>query len=237
MQYCLWICVFFLLASCTAQDAGEKPIKEAPPVKRELVAPPEVKKEPSEPLAVKPVKPKEEPQPVATKAVPEVEPKKAQAEKKAPQEVDCTDGYLQVFLSDTDKSGTNIRHKPKGKVLLKLVKPDEESEFMLTVTEAKNGWFKVINPIYGGDAQVKIPNDHGWIHGSVLGVGTSNYGNQKIELFESPKKGKVVGSINKVSYDLNLKDMCGSWIKVEHKGTVGWVDGGWLCGNPWTTCP
>jgi SH3-like domain-containing protein len=86
------------------------------------------------------------------------------------------------------------------------------------------------------EEDVEIPNGEGWIHGSVIGVDTRNYGGQTLELLDSPINGNVVGEIKEQVYGLKLKDICGRWVQVDYKGIVGWIDSNWLCGNPLTTC-
>ena len=143
---------------------------------------------------------------------------------------------LPVYLNDPDKSGTNIRKTPKGDVAIKIVQKGEDDYYFISLSDVKEGWFKVgeITDIEGNTIEIK--DSEGWIHGSVLGVDTRNYGNQTIELLETPESGKVVGTIKEPSYGLKLKDMKGEWIKVEYKGISGWVKREWLCGNPLTTC-
>lgn len=149
---------------------------------------------------------------------------------------DCNPSHLLVFLSDSDLSGTNIRKHPGGEVIMKIVRSEENPEYMFALTEAQNGWFKIKGTISGMDNQIKIPNDEGWIHSSVIGVETRNYGGQELKLLDQPEGEKVVGLIKEQSYGLKIKDLCGEWVKVEHKGVTGWIESEWLCGNPVTTC-
>ena len=148
----------------------------------------------------------------------------------------CTPSTLEVYLNDIDESGTNIRQSPGGKVVMQLVKGDIDDEFFITLTQAQKGWFKIKSPIGGMEEDVEIPNGEGWIHGSVIGVDTRNYGGQTLELLDSPINGNVVGEITTEAYGLKLKDICGRWVQVDYKGTIGWIDSNWLCGNPLTTC-
>jgi hypothetical protein len=148
----------------------------------------------------------------------------------------CTPSTLEVYLNDPDESGTNIRQSPGGKVVMQLVKGDIDDEFFIKLTQADKGWFKIKSPIGGMEEDVEIPNGEGWIHGSVIGVDTRNYGGQTLELLDSPINGNVVGEIKEQVYGLKLKDICGRWVQVDYKGIVGWIDSNWLCGNPLTTC-
>ena len=58
-------------------------------------------------------------------------------------------------------SGTNIRMKPGGNIVLTLTMRDEEDFYFFTLTEAKNGWFKIKNPIGGMDNDIRIPGNEG----------------------------------------------------------------------------
>lgn len=159
-----------------------------------------------------------------------------EVEKTPAAEKNCGTSKIDVYLDDPDNSGTNIRKSPGGTVVTKLVKNNEDIEFFLTLTDAKDGWFKVKNPIGGMENDIKIPNGEGWIHGSVISVDTRNYGGQELKLLDQPENGNVVGVIKEEAYGLKIKDFCGVWVKVAYKGTIGWIEASWLCGNPLTTC-
>jgi len=148
----------------------------------------------------------------------------------------CAKSEVMVYLDDPDDSGTNIRKSPGGDVVLKLVKDDQDFEFSMNLTEAKDGWLLVKSPISGMENDFEIANGKGWIHGSVIAVNTRNYGGQDLELLDKPNNGKVVGVITDESHGLKIKDLCGTWVKIEYKGTIGWIEGSWLCGSSLTTC-
>ena len=148
----------------------------------------------------------------------------------------CLPTKIRVYLNDPDTSGTNIRKIPNGKIIMKLIKDELNYEFFIMVTEAKNGWFKITEPIGGMENDIEIPNGEGWIHGSVISVDTRNYGGQQLSLLEKPKTGKTIKIIKKEVIGLRLKDVCGKWVKVEYEKTSGWIESKWLCGNPLTNC-
>lgn len=148
----------------------------------------------------------------------------------------CSSFALHVYLRDPDKSGTNIRKSPGGEILTKLIVDDKNFEYFLTLTEEKNGWYKIKGPIGSIENDVNLPDNEGWIHGSVLAVDTRNYGGQTIELIDNLEEGKVVGKIETESYELRIKGVCWDWIKVEYNGVIGWLESDWLCGNPLTNC-
>jgi len=152
------------------------------------------------------------------------------------KEKNCSSSEMHVYLNDPDDSATNIRKSPGGDIVTQLVKDDQNFEFFLILTKAQDGWFKVKSPISGMENDFEIPNGEGWIHGSVISVDTRNYGGQVLKLLDKPKNGNVVGIIEGESYGLRIKDICGTWVKVEYKGIIGWIQDSWLCGNPLTTC-
>jgi hypothetical protein len=149
---------------------------------------------------------------------------------------DCPPGSLAAYLDDPDLSGTNIRKSPGGAVVMQLVKDEVNIEYFLTLTEAKNGWFRIESPVGGMENDFEIPGGEGWIHGSVIAADTRNYGGQKLELRSEPGGGKLVGIIDEDVGGLRLKDLCGDWALVEYAGTTGWIETEWLCGNPLTNC-
>lgn len=148
----------------------------------------------------------------------------------------CFSKQIRVYLDDPDTSGTNIRKKPNGEVITKLIVDNLNHDYIITVTEAKNGWFKIKNPIIGMENDVIIPNNEGWIHGSVIAVDTRNYSGQHLNILEKPVNGKIVTIIKEETIQLKLKELCGDWVKIEYNNTIGWIESKWLCGNPLTNC-
>jgi SH3-like domain-containing protein len=156
-----------------------------------------------------------------------------------PQEqTDCGASRLLVSWDDPDPAGTNIRNSPSGKVIATIYPNEFEDGCMLEIVEASNGWFRIQGAIQsaGNMNDIVLPNNEGWIHNSVISVGTRNYGGQTIDILDSPKNGNSVGKITKESYGLRVLDLCGDWVKINYKGTIGWVSNEWICGIPWTTC-
>lgn len=154
------------------------------------------------------------------------------------EKTDCSESRLLVSWDDPDQSGTNIRNGPSGKVIATIYPNEFEDGCMLEIVEASNGWFRIQGAIQsaGGMNDIVLPNNEGWIHNSVISVGTRNYGGQTIQILDSPKNGNSVGKITKESYGLRVLDLCGDWVKIKYKGTIGWVSNEWICGVPWTTC-
>ncbi|MFK7810020.1 MAG: hypothetical protein AB8F74_19600, partial [Saprospiraceae bacterium] len=135
---------------------------------------------------------------------------------------------IDVYLTDPDVNGTNVRQEPNGKIILKL----KDDYFTLTITEAREGWFKLKKIIGVEGNNIEIPGGAAWVHHSVIGVSTR----RKIKLLDKPKDGRVVGTIDQ-EIGVQVKDKYLDWVQVEYKGLIGWIASEWLCGNPVTTCP
>lgn len=151
------------------------------------------------------------------------------------------DTSLDVFIYDKIGSDTNVRNAPKGKVVGKL---PTAVDYMLNICDVRDGWWRICsNEVYSFDVP-EGPVAAGsegvaWIHYSVLGSSTRNYGGETIYLRETPsEKARATFSFSEemILRPLEIKD---SWVKVEttDKKHRGWIDGYWLCGNAVTTCP
>ena len=158
---------------------------------------------------------------------------------------------IDVYIFDNDGPFTNVRNSPnKGKVVDKI--PVDVSA-TLTVEKPTNGWWRIVGECYeclttetqedGSEfANVKLKGSTTgyWIHNSVIGIGTRNYGeNQKLQLRSEPSKSAAVSYTLKGEQTVHPIDVKGSWVKVktaDGKGQ-GWLEKEWLCSNPLTTCP
>lgn len=139
-----------------------------------------------------------------------------------------------AYRTDPDEF-TNIRNSPNGEVVLKLDEKDENFAFF-TLIDAKDGWFKLANPIETMEGSTAIPGGEGWIHNSVIGFDTRNYANQPIQIFAQPnKEAEVVSTINEETVFTPLS-ACGDFVKIKYKGVIGWIHNEWVCGNALTTC-
>jgi len=156
----------------------------------------------------------------------------------AKEERNCDASRLIVTWDDPDQSGTNIRNSPGGKVIATISQSEYPDGCAFEIVEQSNGWFRIQGGIQspGNDSDIALPGGGGWIHSSVISVGTRNYGSQTIEILDSPENGKSVGRITKESYGLRVLDLCGSWVKISFNGMTGWISNQWICGIPWTTC-
>ena len=145
---------------------------------------------------------------------------------------------LDVFL--WDDGPTNLRNAPKGKIAVTLPYGDEYI-YTLIVGECVNGWLKVL---YVGALDKELPFrmidfDELWIHYSVIGTGTRNYGGQTLYLYDEPDENSSVNYSFKEEIVLHpIETDVDGWVKVKtldgkHEG---WIQTEWLCGNPVTNC-
>jgi len=75
-----------------------------------------------------------------------------------------------------------------------------------------------------------------WVKSSYIEIGTTNYANEKIPLFEKPdKKSKIVGNIYEES-SLNVLNCDSNWVYVQKEGNKGWLAPEFICTNSETNC-
>ena len=147
----------------------------------------------------------------------------------------CDSGETYAYLIDDDTNGTNLRKRPNGEIIYVLKTQYGNVEFRLS--ESKDNWFKITNIDTYDDIIEPIP-DNCWIHGSLLGAKTRNYGGQPIALYKTPDTTQMAFIIYEQDVILSFNAMCGSdWVQVNYNGELGWIQSKWLCSNPVTTCP
>lgn len=146
-----------------------------------------------------------------------------------------------AWICDSDPI-TNVRSAPKGAVVMAL--PDTCS-YMLGLSSPSNGWWKIDwmeAAEQGEEINLKgSPTGEYWIHHSVVGLSTRNYGGQRCCLRATPsKKGKAVCWFTE-ELMVNPMETKDDWVKVKAEvngvAQVGWIEGANLCDNPLTTCP
>lgn len=145
---------------------------------------------------------------------------------------------LGVFTYDNNGKFTNVRIAPKGKVVDKI--PTDVSA-MIGVEKPTNGWWKIVGDTYAtGDFEGKLKGSTTgyWIHYSVLGMGTRNYGGQTLYIRKDPSASAPV--VHKFKKEIVLRpiDIKGDWVKVQTSDGkyTGWIEEEWLCGNALTNC-
>ena len=143
------------------------------------------------------------------------------------------DASLTCYVQDSDRY-TNIRKSPGGSLLGRL--DNSESEYLITICEPSNGWWRIFDDFVGS---MELSGE-AWIHYSVLGMRTRNYGGQALPLRASAsEKAAVVATIKEEEETVRPMDISadGKWTKVKCDAGTGWIESRWLCGNPYTTCP
>lgn len=148
---------------------------------------------------------------------------------------------LGVYISDSNGEFTNVRNAPKGKVVDKI--PTSKT-VVLTVTSPQNGWWQIDGgEVYftaDDDETVKLKGSSTgyWIHHSVIGLDTRNYGGQTLQLRKLPNaKSAAVFSFKEEMHLMPL-EVRGDWVKVKTADGkhTGWIEMEWLCDNPLTNC-
>ena len=142
---------------------------------------------------------------------------------------ECSVKPFEVYLDDEDEF-SNIRATPGGQIVLKL-NNQYASGYILQVIDFENGWLK-INEINGVDGY-SISAFEGWVHTSIVGLGTT----YDIDVLEQPNGTTKVGKVLGEQDTFTIKDVHCEWIKIECKGITGWIESEKTCGNPVTTCP
>ena len=149
---------------------------------------------------------------------------------------------LGVFINDNDGPYSNVRNSPAGQIVDRI---PVNASAMLGVETPKNGWWRIVGDCYEAIGEVdfeefklKGSTTGYWIHYSVIGVGTRNYGGQHLYLRSEPKaRGSVVYTIKEETI-VRPVEIKGDWVKVktlDGKG-FGWIEAEWLCGNSVTNC-
>ena len=131
-----------------------------------------------------------------------------------------------AFVTDSDPF-TNLRDAPKGKVIGKI---DNKLTAMVVLENCTKGWWKLAEkPSYA---------EEDWIHYSMVGFGTRNYGGQTLHLRKSPDdKAPITYSFSK-ELTLHPIGVQGDWVKVKTSDGKhsGWIEMDWICANPLTNC-
>lgn len=137
----------------------------------------------------------------------------------------------------SDKSATNVRRTPGGTVVGQIAKP---GVYSLSVCNPKNGWWQILNGVVYENMDGETLEFEGevWVHSSVLGLGTRNYGGETLTLrteprADAPVAGTINGEVEVRPLDLSED---GAWVKVRWGQVTGWIESNWLCSNPLTNC-
>ena len=149
---------------------------------------------------------------------------------------------LSVYVDDTTGTPTNIRSAPNGKIVGSL---SDTCIYMLDVKNPQNGWWIIEeNSIFGicdhGDNEFDFSKKckAAYIHYSVLGFSTRNYGGQRFVLYSKPSDKSAENYAFTEEIGLRPLDIKGDWVYVEtyDKKHRGWIQLENICSNPLTNC-
>ncbi|NRB48023.1 MAG: hypothetical protein HRU41_10155 [Saprospiraceae bacterium] len=141
----------------------------------------------------------------------------------------CNIKPFEVYLDDEDEF-SNIRATPGGQIVLKL-NNQYAYGYILHVIDFQDGWLK-IDEINGIDGY-RISEFEGWVHTSIVALGTT----YNIDVLDEPNGTTKVGQVLGEQDTFKIKEVHCEWIKIECKGITGWIESDKTCGNPVTTCP
>lgn len=147
---------------------------------------------------------------------------------------------LTVYLSDPDmENPTNLRSGPGGKIIEKLIKEDD---YMFTIVEQKDGWFKV-NDFTSFNETYIVQSKEGWLHHSVIGAATRYCDNNGTNLYKYPDANDEF-YLETIEADRAIRILryYYDYAEISYEDDKGEIKKGWIrqeciCGNPVTTCP
>lgn len=152
-----------------------------------------------------------------------------------------------VFIHDNDGAFTNVRNNYKRGAVVDRIPTNCAA--MLVLERPTNGWWRIVGDSYTGIVYDGVADDfadidlHGsttgyWIHWSVVGVSTRNYGGETLYLRREPSSQAAITFTLNEETVLRPMEIQGDWVKVktaDGRGT-GWIEAEWLCGNSVTNC-
>ncbi len=140
----------------------------------------------------------------------------------------------EVFLNDSDTSGTIICETPNGKILYTIKNnPNDELFIMFNVLEVNQEWFRIETLNYPETIS-------GWIYGSVTAARIGNLDNS-MNIYQKPDSNSTIAASWTGMKIIQLVTFKGDWAKVKltldnDELVIGWIRSNLLCGNPYTYC-
>ena len=155
--------------------------------------------------------------------------------------VSAQKGLSVYIIGDESNTPATIHSAPNGEIVYTL--PDT-CIYMLGVKKPKNGWWVVNgNSVFGMCDYSENDFDFGdkcktaYIHYSVIGFSTRNYGGQRMVLYSKPSEKSDEAYAFTDEIVLCPLDVKGMWVYVETSDKHrGWIRLENICDNPLTTC-
>lgn len=144
-----------------------------------------------------------------------------------------------AYITDNNGDFTNVRNAPKGKVVGKI---STKLVVMVALENYNDGWWKLSGLPENAEEATEIPlpaSDSGyWVHYSVVGFSTRNYGGQTLQLHASPDTDSPVTFSFSEEMQLHPVGVVDGWVKVKTDDGkhTGWIQDEWICDNPLTNC-
>lgn len=146
---------------------------------------------------------------------------------------DCPCERMEVYLTDPDTTGTNIRMEPNGKIIA-TIKNDAMKELfnVFEVCKTENNWLYVKTVNYPQQIE-------GWIYYKLLSVHIRAY-NEPVRVFNNNSlNGDFL--IVKTVREATVKECRGlssliEYITDEGKEISGYISNYDVCGSPYTYC-
>ncbi|MCP4441024.1 MAG: hypothetical protein GY810_19040 [Aureispira sp.] len=156
-----------------------------------------------------------------------------------PDEIIVLETPSSAYINDPEPNGpTNVRATPNnGAIILEL--PKNEDTYMFSITAKSGRWFR-ISDLSGIEKEIELPNNEGWVHGSLIEYGLRNDAATEVTLYESADQ-ESKATLIKDFKNIKLVDITAEWMEVscqdkENKVYQGWIKRDDLCGSPLTTC-
>ncbi len=131
------------------------------------------------------------------------------------------------------KDSVPLFMSPNGKIV-KYFRFEDEPEYDFgggfLFKNAELGWLQI------GKDEVNPDLEGYWVKSDFIKIGTTNYDNHQISLYEKPdKNSKITGYLHEESY-LNVMNCDSNWVYVIKEDNSGWLSPEFICNNPLTNC-
>lgn len=131
------------------------------------------------------------------------------------------------------KDSVPLFMSPNGKIV-KYFRFEDDPEYDFgggfLFKNAQLGWLQIGKDEFNPDLEGY------WIKSDFIKIGTTNYDNHQISLYEKPNKNaKITGYLNEESY-LNVLNCDSNWVYVIKGDNSGWLSPEFICNNSETNC-